>query len=585
MDRRNAVSSLDVSINSPNLNDASFKHHLNEDNFDYNRTLDIKATTSFKDNKSSSSKLRNTDRKIETSNTKKAMDIKNIETYEDDDDDIDYDDADEDLSDQSEINLPSIQINETLNEAESDCKNHSNRQKGLCEDQHRIEFKPIIMSKTSLALKRSQCNKQDDPFLRDLTACLQMKQQQKKLTESLTTQDSANTSNEKAVCNNLSINTVLQSSQIAEKSPVLSNRPQLNTNSYNMVIKTPVSSRKCILNISCEKDTADDSLKAHQVSESNREQFFDCNSAFSSTSLAAKNVGLLTNELTITKRNLTTLASSNTFSDATIGLKLDEATQKSANESKFKSPSSLVLTTNLLSSTSKTNVTENKIEEDSFKKTKLNNLRSFNFASYNSNLNSPSTKSYLNETSIKAQTNQKVYATASTNTEHIITNSVSTSIDTDLIGKTKSSNGTKSVSRYSNDYSNNDKEIQVEFNDDWNEDLKNEDQIKREDLNKCANSETSLAIISRNNRRNKNANKLKLNLEAFLEYILFKEYNKNQMKVVMANLSETFNELHLSDILSKKITINNHSLIKCLNHEYLNDMRFRNEKVRVFFLM
>ena len=87
------------------------------------------------------------------------------------------------------------------------------------DDSIRTDLIQSTLPKTPVIIKKNQLTKQDDPFLRDLTACIQLKQQQKKNNET-------NNNSEK-----------LQISDESNKSPLKNN---FNIGQSNLNINSPV---------------------------------------------------------------------------------------------------------------------------------------------------------------------------------------------------------------------------------------------------------------------------------------------------------------------------------------------------------
>jgi hypothetical protein len=171
----------------------------------------------------------------------------------------------EESSSDNKMNLPSIQINDSndnFHDVEEDYY-----------DSSETMFKPkqtlSIQPRTPRSITKN--GRQDDPFLRDLTACLQAKQQQKKLlTNNNQTKDSYTNKNyenydafeyrDRSISpsdyNNNNNGYQSKSNYLEKPTYTPINRslsPNNNqNNSYNVVIKTPVNNRKLNLSITCE---------------------------------------------------------------------------------------------------------------------------------------------------------------------------------------------------------------------------------------------------------------------------------------------------------------------------------------------
>lgn len=158
--------------------------------------------------------------------------------------------------------------------------------------------------------------KQNDPFLRDLTACLQAKQQQKKL---MINEDS------------------LHINEAPASPPSSYNKPAA---AYNMMIKTPLSSRKCILNISCEtssprilnhaEDDVYEDAESSRLTDDSKDSFNQTNSNYSATSSSVLSLKLNRN-ISSTKITPTPVSTINTTPLP--------ASQTPLTHSKFKIPS------------------------------------------------------------------------------------------------------------------------------------------------------------------------------------------------------------------------------------------------------
>ena len=119
-----------------------------------------------------------------------------------------------------------------------------------------VKFSPIKISEdtedeSKCTVYQSSKPKQDDPFLRDLTACIQLKQQ-KKLNEL----KPANELGAEIKPSSTSSKTFAKPNfNLLE--PAKSQTSTLKTSSnFSLSIKTPVSSKKCFLNISVDKPEA-----------------------------------------------------------------------------------------------------------------------------------------------------------------------------------------------------------------------------------------------------------------------------------------------------------------------------------------
>ena len=146
MDRRHAVSSLDIS----NMVVGTSK------SFNIPSNLKKKSSTYLNDIEENGSSGKN------------------------DSSDNTYDDKNDDT-----LNLPSIQINDSI-ENFQDVDDYYGSNETVFKPKTFTPRTPVSMGKNSL--------RQDDPFLRDLTACLQAKQQQKKLLNETTNVNSCTAS-------------------------------------------------------------------------------------------------------------------------------------------------------------------------------------------------------------------------------------------------------------------------------------------------------------------------------------------------------------------------------------------------------
>ncbi|CAF0800977.1 unnamed protein product [Brachionus calyciflorus] len=119
------------------------------------------------------------------------------------------------------------------------------------------EFKQEIPTPIKISEDESETNKNitpsksDDPFLRDLTACIQLKQQKKLI--DLKPADE--------LCNNLEIKKTNTVQKTFAKPNFNLNTPEPSkiktSTQFNLNIKTPVSAKKCFLNITIDKNESD----------------------------------------------------------------------------------------------------------------------------------------------------------------------------------------------------------------------------------------------------------------------------------------------------------------------------------------
>ncbi len=274
MSKRNAISTLDISSNKNDSKRQSAlvlnSDELRIDESSSSTHLDRNTTNTVKSGKnnytsSASATLNRTENNLNAARLGQSESKYNYDGYDDEFDDDEFDDTDQDVEEsyyEHGNNLEIDKDNELLNKTN-------------------LNLVSTVAAKTPLMNR-----KQDDPFLKDLTACLQAKQ--RRLNE---TNNSHNYENSEAIHKLVQPSTnVFQLTRLAptganlnsdflnaiengangkkleiapqnnfsKPSTTVSNvAPQISSsslapNTYNLVIKTPVSSRKCFLNISCE---------------------------------------------------------------------------------------------------------------------------------------------------------------------------------------------------------------------------------------------------------------------------------------------------------------------------------------------
>ena len=483
MDRRFAVSSLDVSSVLP----TSSSHKLN-----FTNPLNLQ------------------------SNLKKKS-----STYLDEIDENGQNDSSspEESSSDNKMNLPSIQINDSNDNFHDVEEDYFDSNEAMFRPKQTL---PTLAGQPRTPRSMMKNGRQDDPFLRDLTACLQAKQKKLLQTNNSNNQDSYSNQNyenydsyeyrDRSISpsnynyTNNSNNGYQSKSNYLEKpsySPLnRSLSPSNNHNSsYNVVIKTPVNNRKLNLSITC-----DTSNQQQQQQEQYTENIYE-NPRFFDTSLEDRlrtnysfnrnnnnnNNAKITNQQTLSTskpndtNNLNKLdvspsisssLSTVSFVNASNLLKQDKISEMSLsqtsstlsnsissntisinNESKFKSPTILskqlfstqpVASASSNSNSMSTSTTNNlnfnglnnnnnvsvenciKTVEEPVLKTKLSQLRSFNFSKPTivptSSVSTSSTATthqptldISSSTSASDLPNNKVYATISTNTEETAT--------------------------------------------------------------------------------------------------------------------------------------------------------------------
>lgn len=699
MDKRHAVSSLDVSLSSNLTNNLNTK---NNSKLSSNSNTNLKNANYENNNCSTNSSINNFS----------TISYKNDECLDENDENLfvsklsklqfkkkhDIEEADNSDSSKNDANL---QLNESF-------ENFEDMDEEYAKIQQKMAFKPTIMTKTTLGSKLKQ---QEDPFLRDLTACIQAKQQQKKLNEAngiakhekqsefglsklsssphsyrysdndnnplssysssinkgytrfnLNLDNQINSQNESAICTTItapstttttitipSLTTnetsikfnkpsfnlaetqsslfkpeVVQKRNLEPPPPAVTRSPSPNQaeksggllapSTYNVKIKTPVLSRHCILNITCDKGFTEAKNQASAKSEHNFDQTGEI-----AANANNRNIKPAQNGATFhaeARNTFTTLASSS-FINASCILKLDEnnkvsatnipavAVTKPENEHKFKPPSLLLSNLPSKPQAQKPNEQNGELKEEPVVKTKLNHLMSFNFTSPTQPivttaplvLNKPrittSTSTY-NGGFTESCTNtkpSKVYASASTNTEHIITNSVSTNTNTDEIIQA----GAKLISCKA--YSPTTMTSSTKIN------KKNEETQTCLPLESTAaekvesKTHTSIStstcedfderkqqlVVSKATEKRKQNVKVEFDLNKFLKMVLYNEYNKNDLMFLKERLVAILCESPPATI-HKGLSLYNNGLIKSLNHSMLNDFKFRTDKVnRDFF--
>jgi hypothetical protein len=473
--------------------------------------------------------------------------------------------------------------------------------------------------------KKDPLKQQNDPFLRDLTACLQMKQQQRRLTEAIHSSDNSysssnseksngsfsssfnqiesnlnlevnnNVNNKQRFNLNLSLNqnvsnasstnekfakpSFISNSQISSNKeapiksylefpsikirsispssssmiqpPPTANTPKTN-GTYSVKIKTPIMDRKCILNISCQTNSNEPQL------------------AEASTS------------------SISTLASA-TFLNAASILKLDEGRKDHLKiedlpqQQKFKSPPIMVtpIVTKpivLISQKLQTIDSSKTLEkDDTVFKTKLNQLKSFNF---NSNTG----------TNAETMAPNKIYSTTSTQT-NVLTNSVSTNTDNCFNPKGLSkSNKTPQNEPIQFDVKLDDQksEQQTQTVDIDEEETAKETTVSLYKSEKKLSNATTITSIHESKLDENSLKKLCIDPHELIRQILsHSQFNANDLVIIKKNFLQILIESSSLSKIQRNLNVRNHGFLRSLsmlNDNMLNDIKFiENKKVSVVF--
>ncbi len=426
--------------------------------------------------------------------------------------------------------------------------------------------------------------KQNDPFLRDLTACLQAKQQKK---QQINESNPSNTN-----FKYLSVDSSPQISNLLiqeSNSPKKSDQEPTNTSSFNLIVKTPVSStRKCFLNISCEPNinskitfNASNKFNEHSDDSDTNETYEEANENFF-TSLnfdsSLNNKFRLSRSISFKNNsNLTTqpqLPPSSQPQPVVCPQSNTSPTQvTTTNLTKFKVPSFSLNNTNNIAVAAPVSVSST--QDEVVVKAKPIQLKSFNF-----NLNDSFTKTRATTgTSPKKPvtiTNTKIFNTTSTNTDEDL-------IVWDLVNY--SSKKIDSSTNTDNDLILFESAVhylelsQFDFTKKKNEETQTNFKEVSHSLS-CDDNKKALALkSSKIVKINKNLKKHYQNIDRFMISYLQKDFNEENLFVYKRKLLDLVQHFDLSHAkINRRFSFylrNNNGLYKSINYRMLNDSRFQ----------